>query len=105
MPNRSTPAPPPPQNPCREIPWRSEEHTSELQSHLNLVCRLLLEKKKPSACARPTSGAFAPLPVECQSPAPSLFHSAPSSYGVMRSALSFFLGTVSPTSLARCNAA
>src|SRR5260370_37542481 len=29
---------------CR--PWRSEEHTSELQSHLNLVCRLLLEKKK-----------------------------------------------------------
>src|SRR6185369_7500340 len=28
---------------CR---WRSEEHTSELQSHLNLVCRLLLEKKK-----------------------------------------------------------
>src|SRR5260370_13830203 len=29
---------------------RSEEHTSELQSHLNLVCRLLLEKKKKSAC-------------------------------------------------------
>src|SRR5260370_31369145 len=30
---------------------RSEEHTSELQSHLNLVCRLLLEKKnKYSAC-------------------------------------------------------
>src|SRR5260370_14198915 len=29
------------------IDWdRSEEHTSELQSHLNLVCRLLLEKKK-----------------------------------------------------------
>src|SRR5260370_23217351 len=27
---------------------RSEEHTSELQSHLNLVCRLLLEKKKTS---------------------------------------------------------
>src|SRR5260370_42611165 len=36
--------------PCRPTvppPWaRSEEHTSELQSHLNLVCRLLLEKKK-----------------------------------------------------------
>src|SRR5260370_3864575 len=37
----------------RDSPWafnpsrrRSEEHTSELQSHLNLVCRLLLEKKK-----------------------------------------------------------
>src|SRR5260370_30552539 len=29
---------------------RSEEHTSELQSHLNLVCRLLLEKKKKSHC-------------------------------------------------------
>src|SRR5260370_19424517 len=29
---------------AREV--RSEEHTSELQSHLNLVCRLLLEKKK-----------------------------------------------------------
>src|SRR5260370_22166014 len=28
---------------------RSEEHTSELQSHLNLVCRLLLEKKKTKA--------------------------------------------------------
>src|SRR5260370_2987577 len=28
------------------IDRRSEEHTSELQSHLNLVCRLLLEKKK-----------------------------------------------------------
>src|SRR5260370_24525663 len=28
---------------------RSEEHTSELQSHLNLVCRLLLEKKKQAA--------------------------------------------------------
>src|SRR6476661_9618883 len=30
----------------RRRPARSEEHTSELQSHLNLVCRLLLEKKK-----------------------------------------------------------
>src|SRR5260370_5117413 len=28
---------------------RSEEHTSELQSHLNLVCRLLLEKKKKNS--------------------------------------------------------
>src|SRR2546430_8866977 len=33
---------------CRARPgaWRSEEHTSELQSQSNLVCRLLLEKKK-----------------------------------------------------------
>src|SRR5260370_32705307 len=29
-----------------DVKDRSEEHTSELQSHLNLVCRLLLEKKK-----------------------------------------------------------
>src|SRR2546430_17515830 len=28
------------------LAWRSEEHTSELQSQSNLVCRLLLEKKK-----------------------------------------------------------
>src|SRR5260370_22826789 len=33
-----------PEQPLRNP--RSEEHTSELQSHLNLVCRLLLEKKK-----------------------------------------------------------
>src|SRR3989449_5163872 len=49
--------PPPPASPCaapRPTPpdrspravTRSEEHTSELQSRLHLVCRLLLEKKK-----------------------------------------------------------
>src|SRR5690242_21154677 len=32
--------------PSRHGSRRSEEHTSELQSHVNLVCRLLLEKKK-----------------------------------------------------------
>src|SRR5260370_25242208 len=31
---------------ARGVHARSEEHTSELQSHLNIVCRLLLEKKK-----------------------------------------------------------
>src|SRR5438477_5177258 len=37
---------PPPQNAGRTLSSvRSEEHTSELQSHVNLVCRLLLEKK------------------------------------------------------------
>src|SRR5215204_7765922 len=36
---------PPPSAPG---PRRSEEHTSELQSHSDLVCRLLLEKKKKS---------------------------------------------------------
>src|SRR5260370_8169430 len=34
---------------------RSEEHTSELQSHLNLVCRLLLEKKKKQQNAQRTN--------------------------------------------------
>src|SRR5436190_16256009 len=32
---------------------RSEEHTSELQSHSDLVCRLLLEKKKKKTCQNP----------------------------------------------------
>src|SRR2546430_5613603 len=46
--------------PCRSIRWcescrqpfeqRSEEHTSELQSQSNIVCRLLLEKKKNNHC-------------------------------------------------------
>src|SRR2546430_11340668 len=39
------PAQAPPPNPIAAEP-RSEEHTSELQSQSNLVCRLLLEKKK-----------------------------------------------------------
>src|SRR5260370_16887618 len=45
--------PPPAPHQVQSVPMtalsrlkRSEEHTSELQSHLNLVCRLLLEKKK-----------------------------------------------------------
>src|SRR5260370_21590555 len=37
-------------------PQRSEEHTSELQSHLNLVCRLLLEKKKQKIDVLPPDG-------------------------------------------------
>src|SRR2546426_8127298 len=44
-----------PANPERRRPegagGRSEEHTSELQSPCNLVCRLLLEKKKTHICA------------------------------------------------------
>src|SRR3954466_13959868 len=34
-----------PSSACKTCALRSEEHTSELQSHDNLVCRLLLEKK------------------------------------------------------------
>src|SRR5260370_9338577 len=39
---------------------RSEEHTSELQSHLNLVCRLLLEKKKKKIYTRRTTRTTPP---------------------------------------------
>src|SRR5260370_18971414 len=38
---------------------RSEEHTSELQSHLNLVCRLLLEKKKKTIRIKNVSACHA----------------------------------------------
>src|SRR2546422_6560574 len=38
---------------------RSEEHTSELQSRLHLVCRLLLEKKKKKKTTTPISGTSA----------------------------------------------
>src|SRR5260370_22983882 len=64
---------------------RSEEHTSELQSHLNLVCRLLLEKKKseqqPHAGdnrvnqARGHNGALH----RCEEQAPSVRHTTPHS--------------------------
>src|SRR5260370_23633466 len=46
--DRSTTCPP------DEVLARSEEHTSELQSHLNLVCRLLLEKKNERPTQVPT---------------------------------------------------
>src|SRR5260221_13361751 len=36
------------------VPAQSEEHTSELQSHSDLVCRLLLEKKKKTEVTRNT---------------------------------------------------
>src|SRR5260370_62735 len=42
---------------------RSEEHTSELQSHLNLVCRLLLEKKKKTPCQEALQHAASLRPV------------------------------------------
>src|SRR5437762_8671973 len=48
---RILPAPLPRLDDCRRLhrnPARSEEHTSELQSPMYLVCRLLLEKKKRS---------------------------------------------------------
>src|SRR5260370_11822618 len=48
---------------------RSEEHTSELQSHLNLVCRLLLEKKNTSTTSEQSGLRFGrPAPSSYQSP-------------------------------------
>src|SRR5688572_31612228 len=47
-----------------EMYLRSEEHTSELQSQSNLVCRLLLEKKKKKTCNS--------YPIPLSAPAPSL---------------------------------
>src|SRR3712207_8804258 len=40
---------------------RSEEHTSELQSRQYLVCRLLLEKKKQTACLNPRVQPHSPI--------------------------------------------
>src|SRR5688572_32712669 len=67
--DRSEPRPPADQRRVPDCPWtakspdptpRSEEHTSELQSQSNLVCRLLLEKKKKTPyvydAARPCRG-------------------------------------------------
>src|SRR3954464_2049730 len=44
---------------------RSEEHTSELQSHDNLVCRLLLEKKKPENTPRHVTARRLHFPPRC----------------------------------------
>src|SRR2546429_4531028 len=43
---------------CEQIQIRSEEHTSELQSRLHLVCRLLLEKKKKMNSRRRPVGSI-----------------------------------------------
>src|SRR2546422_2157661 len=45
----------------REGRKRSEEHTSELQSRLHLVCRLLLEKKKRTLARLPRQSTRVPL--------------------------------------------
>src|SRR2546422_4227479 len=58
------------ETPCREEPTRSEEHTSELQSRLHLVCRLLLEKKKYTT----ESGTHPHTNVGSRQPAVSALH-------------------------------
>src|SRR5256885_7572427 len=63
-PARNSPRPSPSSRSPARCP-RSEEHTSELQSPCNLVCRLLLEKKKKRHLAR-----SAPPPTDNQMTAP-----------------------------------
>src|SRR2546430_7598692 len=60
----------------QQIVHRSEEHTSELQSQSNLVCRLLLEKKKsiPAANKAWPSRSFRPatsVDMQCRQKCPS----------------------------------
>src|SRR6202011_4825099 len=47
---------------CRRRPPRSEEHTSELQSPMYLVCRLLLVKKQVYVLSKEEGGRHTPLP-------------------------------------------
>src|SRR5438132_3844949 len=50
-----------------DSPVRSEEHTSELQSHSDLVCRLLLEKKKTTTRAHEVHGDYSLQPSKATS--------------------------------------
>src|SRR5256885_6922467 len=54
---------------------RSEEHTSELQSPCNLVCRLLLEKKKHKICLRTATVCASDWPRPCRNAFRSLYRS------------------------------
>src|SRR3954464_13964506 len=62
------------------LPIRSEEHTSELQSHDNLVCRLLLEKKAHDAADLPPSHRCPPThtrPPSCRQGVSAAANAAP----------------------------
>src|SRR3954467_15607216 len=58
-----------PSSACKTCALRSEEHTSELQSHDNLVCRLLLETKNPDQDRRHSAAAGVPPRRERDDPA------------------------------------
>src|SRR3954465_8394047 len=62
-----------PSSACKKCA-RSEEHTSELQSHDNLVCRLLLEKKQHRSVPASTSRAS---PSATPPPLPRWLHTQP----------------------------
>src|SRR5256885_3205453 len=59
----------------RLVAVRSEEHTSELQSPCNLVCRLLLEKKKHKVCIRTATVCASDWPRPCRNAFRSLYRS------------------------------
>src|SRR2546429_4033450 len=56
---------------------RSEEHTSELQSRLHLVCRLLLEKKKRSEGSQGGAGQYSSTPRSLRTCTPASVPSSP----------------------------
>src|SRR2546429_3807549 len=63
--------------PTARAEHRSEEHTSELQSRLHLVCRLLLEKKKNTAIPSPPISLLDRRgPPPCGVPIHTLLHSS-----------------------------
>src|SRR5688572_32507872 len=62
---------------AHHIVTRSEEHTSELQSQSNLVCRLLLEKKKHPHSARSAGANARPIPCRPAGSARTLIHRFP----------------------------
>src|SRR5436190_10484919 len=88
----------------RSFPWRgtgawprSEEHTSELQSHSDLVCRLLLEKKKTEMMtlapfgrvnSRPRATASRPWGLRCAFPEASVLPHVPAKLDLNHLALS-----------------
>src|SRR5690242_20771545 len=62
-------------------PPRSEEHTSELQSHVNLVCRLLLEKKKKQKKRIGKTHKASRIPTRCHVPPTTSFPGTPDRAG------------------------
>src|SRR2546430_4735838 len=79
---------------------RSEEHTSELQSQSNLVCRLLLEKKKTDNVSHCGSTCFADRDSLCRTAdTPSSTYEQSSTRNVCRYRLSTFYQSASHTLL------
>src|SRR5471032_1100591 len=80
---------------------RSEEHTSELQSHHDLVCRLLLEKKKPSR-RRPIRQRRTPRQARRRArrrPRASFIHIGTPRWSTMSSAAFFFFNDTATTEI------